>query len=107
MSWYTRIASARSLKKEQLEFLLKEFSKLTEGCDIDKLGCEKDVDAIVKRMKRKKDRFLLSDEILSYVLESLDQAKYVLRDSPRQFTEIIEDAMITLDGELYELELKG
>jgi hypothetical protein len=109
MNWYNRIslASVRDDKKAEALQLIEELDKVMEGCEIDKLSSEDAVDAMLKRMDRKKTRFLISDEMLLYLIEALEQAKSVIRDSPTEFAEIIHDAMITLDEYLYELELKG
>jgi hypothetical protein len=109
MSWYDRVveSSVRDDKKKQVTLLMKELGKAQEGCHIDHLTSEEAVISILKRMERKQDRFLIPEELLSYVTESLSQAKKVIRDSPDKFVEVLEDAMIYLDEYLYELELKG
>ncbi len=109
MSWYDRIveSSVRDQKKEQLSLIIEELGTVQEGCFIDKLSCEKSVDALITRMERKDERFLIPEELLLYLKESIAQAKSVLRDSPKRFSEIIQDVRISLDEHLYELQLKG
>lgn len=107
MSWYRKLASARSKKMVQLRKLIEELGASKEGSAIDKLSCEKKLDEVLQKIEKANNGLIISKDLLSYIVESLIQAKSVLRDSPLIFDEIIEDAMITLDEELYSLETKG
>jgi len=101
MSWYTKTSSIRNDKKKQALQLIEQLRLISEGAMIDGGSNMKEIEKILQKLRpRGRGVLLIRPSIADSVIELLEQAKSIKKDSPKDFISIIDDAMSFLACEV-------
>jgi len=104
MNWYKKIASVRDVKKEYLQRVIEELKKAEDVSSVDKLQAEERLDKVFNELDNTTGDILkMPTSIKETMKKELGHAKKVLRDSPKNFVEILDGVILYLDDYMQSL----